>query len=71
MSNKTHFVLIEGCSQNKCHDYAPAENIDVVIADKDEVVKMIRNGTINHAVTVAALTVYFLSEQNRFGQVII
>lgn len=71
MSNKTHFFLIEGCGRNKCHDFDPAENIDVIIADKDEVVEMIRNGTINHALTVDALTIYFLSEQNRFGRVII
>lgn len=71
LSNKTSFILIEGCSQSKCQDLDPSEDIDVITADKDEVVEMIRNGTINQALSVAALNLYFLSEHNRFGKVTI
>lgn len=71
MSNKISFFLIDGCVKEKCQNLDPAEDIDVITASKDEVVEMLKRGDINHALSVNALTLYFLSEHNRFGRIII
>jgi len=70
MSNKISFFLIDGCTREQCQNLDPAEDIEVITATKDEVVEMLKNGEINHALSVTALTLYFLSEHNRFGRII-
>jgi 8-oxo-dGTP pyrophosphatase MutT (NUDIX family) len=71
MSNKISYYLIQGCSKGQCQNLDPAEDIEVITAEADEVVEMLKTGAINHALSVTALTLYFLSEHNRFGRIFI
>jgi len=71
MSNRISFYFIEGCRKSSAQQLDEAEDIEVITPDIDELVKMIKTGEINHSIVMTGLGLYFLSEFNKFGQVII
>ncbi|HPF05329.1 MAG TPA: NUDIX hydrolase [Spirochaetota bacterium] len=70
MSNRISFYFIEGCRKSSAQQLDEAEDIEVITPDIDELVKMIKTGEINHSIVMTGLGLYFLSEFNRFGQVV-
>ncbi len=71
MSNRISFYFIEGCRKSSVQQLDEAEDIEVLTPDIDEIVRMIKTGEINHSIVLTGLGLYFLSEYNKFGQVII
>jgi len=71
MSNRISFFFIDGCEKNSCQDLDETEDIEVITPDLDELLGMMRSGVINHSLVMTGLGLYFLSEHNRFGKVVI
>jgi 8-oxo-dGTP pyrophosphatase MutT (NUDIX family) len=66
LSNYIHFFLATGCRKIKTQKLDLAEDIDVQLYTRDEVISLIRGGGINHSVIIAALSLYFMSRHNDF-----
>ncbi len=60
MNNHIYFYLATGCKKagEQCLD--PAEDIEVLFLSKDEIVKMIDEGTIDHSIAIAGISLYLL-----------
>ncbi len=71
MSNKIHFYFIDGCKKSSAQDLDEAEDIEVLTPGLDELLSMTKTGVINHSIVMTGLGLYFLSEHNRFGKVVI
>ncbi|HPP95928.1 MAG TPA: NUDIX hydrolase [Spirochaetota bacterium] len=71
MTNTISFYFIDKCHKISDQNLDIAEDIEVITADVFEVKEMLGNGEINHSIAVTALSLYFLSEYNKFGQIII
>lgn len=54
-SNKIHIYLAEGCEQKLKQSLDPYEDIEVFLASKEDVLKMLVSGEINHTIVVASL----------------
>lgn len=71
MSNRISFYFIDGCRKSSEQELDEAEDIEVLTPGIDELLPMMKNGVINHSIVITGLSLYFLSEHNRFGKVVI
>ncbi len=58
--NLCHSFLIRNVKKTAEISLDPAEDIEVVLAPLEEIPKLIKNGTINHALVISAFCFYFL-----------
>ena len=59
MANKCYFILAEDVKHTGKINFDPGEDIDTIEMSKEEIKKAIKTGVISHAVTIAALEMYF------------
>lgn len=71
MSNRISFYLVEDCELLSGQELDDAEDIEVMTVTADELTGMIRDGIFTHSIAVTGLSLYFLSQHNRFGAVVI
>lgn len=71
MSNRISFYFIDGCRKSSQQELDEAEDIEVLTPDISELLQMMKTGVINHGIVVTGLGLYFLSEHNMFGKVVI
>ena len=71
MSNRISFYFIDGCEKLSEQELDEAEDIEVITPRIDELLVMLKSGAINHSLVITGLGLYFLSEHNRFGRVVI
>lgn len=67
MGNHISFYFIDGCVKTGSQKLDQAEDIEVLTLDVDQLAGMVRDGSINHAIVITGLGLYFLSKYNRFG----
>ncbi|MCU0821314.1 MAG: NUDIX hydrolase [Spirochaetes bacterium] len=58
INNHIYFYLATGCKKVSEQKLDPAEDIEILLYSEDEVKKMIKDGTINHSIVIAALSLY-------------
>ena len=63
MNNQCHFYLAEGCRPVGAQQPDPLERIEVVEHPLTDVPRMIRDGTIRHALVIAAFTTLIARRQ--------
>lgn len=63
MNNYIYFFLAENCRKSGTQNLDKAEDIDVKIYSRGEVCAMLSDGTIDHAIIVTALGLYFQREK--------
>lgn len=70
MSNRISFYVVDGCEPSDSQELDESEDIEVMTVTVEELTEMIRSGTFTHSIAVTGLSLYFLSEHNRYGNVI-
>lgn len=71
MGNRISFYYIDGCVKTCAQNLDEAEDIEVLAIPAERVIKMVKDGIIDHSIVLTGLGLYFLSEYNRFGKVIL
>lgn len=64
LNNYIYFYYAYDCIKTSPQNLDKSEDIEIAEYTKDEVITMIRNGSINHSIIVTALSLYFMSEHN-------
>ncbi len=64
MNNWIYFYCAVGCTKSGSQSLDPAEDIDVILYTRDEVIQLIQKGSINHSIIITALGLYFLSSND-------
>jgi len=64
MNNRIHFFLATGCRKVSGQTLDHAEDIDVELYSRDEILAMIGDGRINHTIIVTALSLYFMFHES-------
>ncbi|MBI9083247.1 MAG: NUDIX hydrolase [Desulfobacterales bacterium] len=62
LTNRLHVFHAAGCVRCGDQHLDAAEDIEVELVTRAEILEMLRNGDIHHSLVVAALGLYFLSE---------
>ncbi|MCP4136032.1 MAG: NUDIX hydrolase [bacterium] len=62
MNNYIHFYFASGCKKKSEQNLDHAEDIDIVTFPADEIISMIKKGSIEHSIVITALSLYFMSE---------
>ncbi|MBN2159233.1 MAG: NUDIX hydrolase [Spirochaetes bacterium] len=60
--NYIYYYFAPNCVRIHNQDLDPAEDIEVLTFERDEIMDMIRRGPINHSIIVTAFYLFFLSE---------
>lgn len=71
MGNRISFFFIDGCVKTGTQDLDEAEDIEVLVIPVQRLIEMVRAGEIDHSIVLTGLGLYFLSEHNRFGTVML
>lgn len=66
MDNRTHLFLALACSPARAQEPDAHEEIEVVLLEQDELLKLVRAQQIDHAIAMATITRWLLLE-NRSG----
>jgi 8-oxo-dGTP pyrophosphatase MutT (NUDIX family) len=61
MDNFVHFYLASGCRNAGSQRLDAAEDIEVLLYSRDEVIGLIQQGEISHSLIITALSLYFAS----------
>ncbi len=64
MDNRLHIYYAENCRPTSQQNLDKAEDIEIVLLKKDELLDMIRSGEIDHSIVITALSLFWLSEHN-------
>lgn len=64
MNNYIYFFLAEDCKKVNAQKLDKAEDIDVLTFSRNEVLKMLNDGVIDHSIIVTALSLYFFTKEN-------
>lgn len=62
LTNRLHIFHAADCVCSGDQRLDAAEDIEVALASREEILEMLRNGDIHHSLVVAALGLYFLAE---------
>lgn len=65
-NNYIYYYFASNCKKIHEQHLDAAEDIEVSICSRDEIMDMIRKGQINHTIIISALYLYFLSEWSGF-----
>ncbi len=63
MNNYIYFYLAENCRKAGAQNLDKTEDIEVKTFSRNEVKKMLTNGTIDHSIIVTALGLYFMGSE--------
>lgn len=67
-NNICYFYLAKNCSEVAAQNLDPAEDIEVLLVPIQEIPQLLKNGSIPHAIVLAAFTRFFLSGHGKeFG----
>jgi 8-oxo-dGTP pyrophosphatase MutT (NUDIX family) len=58
LNNHIYFYFATGCRKVSKQNLDAAEDIEILLYSEDEIIKMIKDGTINHSIVIAALSLY-------------
>lgn len=62
MKNSAYVYFAKGCKVTSTLNLDPFEDIEVIKVGQDELQEMIKNGSINHSIVVAAFAIYMLKK---------
>jgi len=60
-NNQIFFFLARDCKKIAFQNLDKTEDIEIQLHSSDEVISMIKDGSINHSIIITALSLYFLS----------
>ncbi len=61
MNNYIYFYLATGCRKTNRQKLDPAEDIEVLLYTREEIIELIKTNRIDHSIIITALSLYFLS----------
>lgn len=64
-NNRCYFYLAKNCREVATQNLDPTEDIEVVLIPIEDIPKLINDGTIPHAIVVAAFAHFFLSSYRK------
>ncbi len=60
MNNRIHFFLATGCRKVSGQNLDHAEDIDVELYTRQQILDMMQDGRINHTIIITTLSLYFM-----------
>lgn len=64
MNNHIYFYLATGCRKTHRQKLDLAEDIEVLLYTREEIIDLIKTNRIDHSIIITALSLYFLSPYN-------
>ncbi len=64
MNNRIYYYLATGCRKAHRQKLDPAEDIEVLLYTREEIIELIQGNRIDHSIIITALSLYFLSPYN-------